>query len=156
MLQHFLSFGLWFNLTFPNAYYSPSGEFEINIVGIVTSNIHRDLMSPEINIRLWQTEILAPLMPMPKTSIDKNHSLIFSKDNIRRSRQPFVVDTITQSPREKILPHNHLRLRIFPLYGRHIPTPLLRRLYVCHRKLLSTFGFGHNGHNLIQCLGDFF
>lgn len=50
LLEYFLTFDLGFYLTFPNSDHIPSGKFEINIVSIVTGNIHRDLMPPKIKI----------------------------------------------------------------------------------------------------------
>ena len=132
MLENFFSFNFSPYITFPNAYNSPAGKFQINIVGIISGNIQCYLMPPKINIRFRHPEIFTPFMTMPKTSVNKNHRLIFLQNNIRRPWELSIINAKPETTREKILPHYHLRLRILPLYRRHIPAPLLRCLYVCH------------------------
>lgn len=106
--------------------------FQFRFVADITGNITLYLLFPELDIGLWQTEILATLMTMPKATVDENDSLVFWQNNIRGSRQFSDLNTETQTTREKILPHNHLRLRILPLNRSHIPTPLFSRFYVSH------------------------
>lgn len=98
---------------------------EIDIVGVVPGYIHRYLMLLEINVGFRQPKISAILMTMPEITIDKNDSLIFSKDNIRESRQLPVVDAIAQTAREKILTCDNLWLRIFSLNRHHTATSQL-------------------------------
>lgn len=97
------------------------------------------LFFPEFDIGFWQTEILAALMTMPKASVDKNDGLVFGQNNIRIARQLPDLNTKLQITREKILSHNHLRLRIFPLDSRHTSTPLLRCHYIHQESIMRIF-----------------
>ena len=65
-------------------------------------------------------------MAVPEASVDENDCLIFGQYYIRITRQLFDLNTEPQTTREKILPHNHLRLRILPLNSRHTAATLLR------------------------------
>lgn len=69
-------------------------------------------------------------MPMLEATIHKKHRLILWQNNVRCARQLSDLNTETQTTREKILPHNHLRLRILPFDSRHIATPVCGELYI--------------------------
>lgn len=69
---------------------------------------------------------------MPETSVDENDGLVLRQYNIRISRQFSDLNPIAQTAREKILPHNHLRLCILSLDSRHIPAPLFGCLNISH------------------------
>lgn len=107
---------------------------------------------PELDIGFWQTKILATIMSVPETSVDKNDSLVLWQNNIRCARQFSDLNTEPQTTGEKMLPHNHLRFRIFPLDSRHIPSPLFRCHYISHSILFGTIGIGHLIGDLIQGL----
>ena len=81
-------------------------------------------MFPEVYIRFWQSIILATLMSMPETTVDKHNCLVSLKHYVGRTGQFSIVDTIAQSSGEKILPNNHLRFGILSLYSRHATASL--------------------------------
>lgn len=91
-------------------------------------------------------------MTVLEASVDENDCLIFWQYYIRITRQLFDLNTEPQTTREKILPHNYLRLRILPLYRRHIATSLLGCLNISHNILFGTVGIRHLRGDLIQSL----
>ena len=114
-------------------------------------------MTPEINIGFRYPEILTSLMAMPEATVNKDNSPVFFQDYIRRPRQLPAVHAIPQPPGEKILPHNHLRLSILPLYSGHIPAPFLIRLYIRHSYLvLSRILYNVYTHIQVQRLGHLY
>lgn len=124
--------GLRTDLAFPYPDHSPAGELKVDSVGIVACHVHGNLVFPEVYVRLRQTEMAASLMAVPETAVDENDCPVFLEDNVGRSRQLPVVDAIAQTTGEKILPDDHLRLRILSLDGRHAAASLLRCHNVCH------------------------
>lgn len=124
--ESLVTFCFCLDVALPYAYHFPSGKTEINTVGIVAGYVHDYLVPPEVNVGFRQAIILATLVAMPETTVDKNNRLVFLQHNIRRSGQFTVVDTIAQTSGEKILPHNHLRLGVLSLDSRHTTAALLR------------------------------
>ncbi len=87
-------------VTFPDADYSPSKGFQHSFVPDIASDIAFNLFLPELDIGLWQPEILASLMTMPEATIHKNCRLILWQDNIRMPGS-FLTCTRKRRPREK-------------------------------------------------------
>ena len=88
---------------------------------------------PEISIIFWPYKILAPLMPMPKTPINKYNCFIFWKHNIRCSRQSPVIFTIAKTSGKQVLSHKCLWLGVFATDLRHIIATIFLGFDICHR-----------------------
>ena len=121
-----------FDFTLPYPDYSPSKGFQFSFVADISGNVAFNLFFPKFDIGFWQTEILAVLMTMPKSSVDENDGLVFRQNNIRLPWEFFDLNTKPQTTREKILPHNHLRLCILPLDCCHTAAPLLGGQHISH------------------------
>jgi hypothetical protein len=71
-------------------------------------------------------------MPMPKTSMYKNHGLVFGQHNVGLAGQIFHVQPVPEPVLMQKPPHQHLRLRILTPYPRHIITPRLLAMHIGH------------------------
>ena len=58
-------------------------------------------------------------MSVPETTVHEYYSLIFRKNNIRRTGQSFYVLPIPQTACKQIFPDYYFRVRLFPRYMRH-------------------------------------
>ncbi len=59
-------------------------------------------------------------MSMPEASVNKDTGPVFPQDQVGVSRQPFVVQSVSESPFPQPTAHNHLGLRILSPDGSHI------------------------------------
>lgn len=57
---------------------------------------------PKFRIVLRPHKIVTTLMPMPETTVYKDHSLIFGKNNIRFSWKPSVIFSVPESLRKQV------------------------------------------------------
>jgi hypothetical protein len=64
-------------------------------------------------------------MPMPKAPVDKDACSIFPQHQVRMPRQPFMIQSISETTLPQPTPHNHFWLRILIVNRRHILMPLL-------------------------------
>ena len=84
-----------------------------------------DFILPELGIRFRHHIIPAPFMSMPEASIHQNAGTILPEHNIRFSRQPWMIESIPESPSPQELPDKNLRFGILALDCRHIVMALL-------------------------------
>ena len=119
--QYLLPFR-WPQLTLPDGDAMPPHLSQSLLRLNITLLVPLDLRLPKLPIRIRYPT--APLMPMPKTSIHKDTSPVFSQHQIRMSRQSRRIKPISESPTPKPFPHNHLWLRILSSNRRHILVPL--------------------------------
>ena len=59
------------------------------------------------------------LMPVPKTSVNKNHDAVFAQYDIRSSRQPLYIFAVTVATGEEVTAHDPFRFRVLALDFRH-------------------------------------
>ena len=91
-----------------------------------------DLILPELSIRFRHHIILASFMSMPEASIHQNAGTILSEHNIRFSRQPWMIETISESPSPQELPDKNLRFGILASDCRHIMVALFYGHFIWH------------------------
>lgn len=65
----------------------PADSFQFSLAAGISGNVSLNLLFQELDIGLWQPEILAFLMTMPKTTVNENDGLILRQNNIRIARQ---------------------------------------------------------------------
>lgn len=65
----------------------PADSFQFSLAAGISGNVALNLLLQELDIGLWQPEILASLMTMPKTTVNENDGLILRQNNIRIARQ---------------------------------------------------------------------
>jgi len=58
-------------------------------------------------------------MSMPKTTMYKNNGLITAQDNIWRTRQFFIMQSITETTAMQITAHEHFRFCVIALDSSH-------------------------------------
>ncbi len=73
-------------------------------------------------------------MPMPEASMHKNDRFVFGKDNIRFSRQSFIVKFVAKPLRMQKPAYQHLRPGILRFYLLHIKATLFCCVYISHNK----------------------
>ena len=64
-------------------------------------------------------------MTMPETTVYKDASSVFTQNDIRMSRQTFMVQSVSESTFPQPLAHNQLQLRVLIVNRRHVLMPLL-------------------------------
>ena len=78
--NHFLKLAL------PDNDNIPSFGFQLTPDLLVTFLISGDLGRPESNVGLGHRIKLAPIVTVPKASVDKDNCMVLGKDNIRGAR----------------------------------------------------------------------
>ena len=86
----------------------------------VTLLVARDFPFPKTNVGLWHAEILAIVMSMPKTAIDKDDRAVFPKHDVGMTWQSWMVESVSVSSTEQEFPYNQLGLCVLAVYGCHI------------------------------------
>ena len=117
-------------LTFPHRDAMPSHWCKSLLFSQVTSLIAFYLCIPKICVSLWQHVILAVLVPMPETTVDKDYRTILAQHNIWMTRQTRVVQPIAKPSAEQVLPHQNLRLGTLTSYRWHTTMALLLGQFV--------------------------
>ena len=79
---------------------------------------------PEISSGFWCCGILAILMPVPEASVNKNHSFIFRKYNIRFSREPWIILSESKPAPEQAGTHLLFYCGVLSMDAGHIPASL--------------------------------
>ena len=72
-------------------------------------------------------------MPMPEASVYKDARPVLLQYKVRMSRQPLVIQSVSEPAFPKPSSHNQLRLRVFRPYCRHIIMTLLSSKSVHNR-----------------------
>ena len=89
--------------------------------------------------------ILATFMSMPEASIHQNAGAILPQYNIRFPRQPWMIESIPESPSPQELPDKNLRFGILALDCRHVIVALLYGHSIWHTLYLQSQGaFSHS------------
>ena len=73
---------------------------------------------------------------MPKASIHEDACPVLSQHKVWMSRQPLVIQSVSESTFPQPSSHNQLRLRVFRPYCHHIIMTLL-----CSKTIHNYFGF---------------
>ena len=125
----------WFQFTFPDDDGMPSHFCQPMQYLMVPLPVSPDLILPELGIRFRHHIILAPFMSMPEASIHQNAGTILSEHNIRFSRQPWMIEPISESPSPQKLPDKNLRFGILALDCRHVMVALFYGHFIWHHLL---------------------
>ena len=91
-----------------------------------------DLLHPEPGIRFRYHIILAPFMSVPEASVHQNAGAILPQHNIRFSRQPWMIEPISESPSPQKFPDKNLRFGILASDCRHIVVALFYGHFIWH------------------------
>ena len=90
-------------LTFPDNDYIPSFGFQTSPDFLVSFSVSCDLDLPKIRVGLRGLVILAILMTMPETPMNKDNGAILWENNVRRTRVSSVVCTVTEPKSPKCM-----------------------------------------------------
>lgn len=124
-----------FQFTFPDDDGMPSHFCQPMQHLMVPLPVSPDLILPELGIRFRHHIILASFMSMPEASIHQNAGTILSEHNIRFSRQPWMIEPISESPSPQELPDKNLRFGILALDCRHVIVALFYGHFIWHHLL---------------------
>lgn len=117
---------LGLQLTLPHGDAVPPHRGQFPLHPLVALDVPADFRLPELRVRFRQPEIPAFLMPVPEAAVDEDTCAVSAQHDVGTPRQPPVVQTVTEAVCEEIFPHNHLRLGVGGMYGRHVPVTLFR------------------------------
>lgn len=106
----------------------PSKHAQKEFFPSVTLTVSSYFLGPKHCIGLWQPELAAILMTVPKTAVDHNHSLVFSEYDIGLTRKAAYMESEPIPFCEKELSDKDFGLSVFPLYTCHALMTLVR----CH------------------------
>ncbi len=87
----------FFQLAFPDNDNEPPFCFQLTPYFLIPFLIPHDLDFPELRIGLGNSIVLTSFMAMPKAAMNKNHSAVLGKKNVRFTRKTFVIYPITES-----------------------------------------------------------
>jgi len=121
-----------FRLTLPNYRHAPSQPAEGLPVNSISCRVAFQFSHPPFPSASRRSAVFAPRMPVPETSVNKNHSFIFWQNYVGPPRQLFPMhsEPITHPVQHRS--HNHLRLGILPPNPAHVPTAPCFRQPVFH------------------------
>ena len=88
---------------------------------------------PKFRIVLRPHKIVTTLMPMPETTVYKDHSLIFGKNNIRFSWKPSVIFSVPESLRKQVFSDKFFWFSILSTDTGHIIASGFRRMDIGHK-----------------------
>jgi hypothetical protein len=106
-------------LTLPHDLHPPSFTFELTDVTCVSGYILAKLLQPKITASSRCICVLTPLVAMPKTTMNKNHSSILRQHQIGLPRQISDMESVPKSKRMQSPTQSHFGLRVLPTYPGH-------------------------------------
>ena len=86
---------LFAQFAFPHNHDFPSLCFKKRVVTQVSFPIGLDLLDPELAVALGLNISVAAFVAMPETSVHKDTSAVFCKNNVRTSRKALDVDSVS-------------------------------------------------------------
>lgn len=113
-----------FQFALPDNEYSPTLSDEGGDILFIAGSVFFYLFAPERGIGLGQNKKRTPLMPMPETTVDEYHTLVFWKDNVRAACQTPVIGPISEPFFEQEAPDEQFNLGILASNGSHDLTSL--------------------------------
>jgi hypothetical protein len=100
---------------------------------LISFPILSKLFFPEQTVGFGKHKILTTLMGMPKTSIDKNDSVILGKYNIGFPHQTLVIDPESESMTKQVTSHQELAPGVLRLDTCHDLAALGKGKTITHR-----------------------
>lgn len=91
-----------FQLAFPNDDDAPALGLQLPPGLMVAFLVPCDLRRPEVRVGLGNRVVLAPLVAMPETAVNKDDSVVFGKDDVGGAGEKFIVYSIA----EPLMPEN--------------------------------------------------
>ncbi len=136
--------GISLNVTLPHHDDTPTGPPQCNAVSLVTKYVSRELFRPKSFSRLGHRRRLAPLVPVPETTVNKYHGTILWQHDVGPPRQ---VTAMKHEPKTRAMqhgPNDQFRLGVRGSNPRHDHRTFGFRPYI-HRitSVLSLQGLEH-------------
>ena len=98
----------------------------------IALNVGAYFLFPKFRIILRPHKIVTTFMPMPETTVYKDHSLIFGKNNIWFSWKPSVIFSISESLRKQVFSDKFFWFSILSTNTGHIIASGFRRMDIGH------------------------
>ena len=109
-------------------------DFGTSRIGIASSDEAGEFAFPKFSSSLRHF-VVAALMQMPETAMDKDYGAVLGKYKVRLARQPLVMKDITKALGVQASSYNHFRLGILAADARHHPASDLGRNDISHKPL---------------------
>ena len=103
-------------MAFPHCDAMPAHCGKLVLLIYIASAVTFYLGSPELRVALRYRIVFAAFMPVPEATVDEDDSPVFAQDNVRMTRQTWVVQPIAEPSAEQESPHQQLRLGVLPPY----------------------------------------
>ena len=129
---------LWLKLTLPDGYHPPTHVTKAVGINSVTVAVALNLVAPKLQIGVWQSEVAAIAVAMPKTAIYVYNRVIAVKHNVGRAWQTPHVQAIAVAMSPQPPAHNHFWLGVGTAYVAHAIVPLLWSHLVRHGFAVSS------------------
>ena len=120
---------------FPDRDDRPCERVETLGVELVPGDVPRYLRPPEIDMGLGHDIFGAPPVPMPEAPVDEDDRPVLRQHQIRRPRQPPVIEPIPISPPPQLAPHDPFGRRVPGTNARHALVPLGRGEGIGHMQI---------------------
>ena len=98
----------------------------------IALNVGAYFLFPKFRIVLRPHKIVTTLMPMPETTVYKDHRLIFGKNNIRFSWKTSVIFSVSESLRKQVFSDKFFWFSILSTNTGHIIASGFRRMDIGH------------------------
>lgn len=123
---------VFFQLALPYRNPVPAHLREFQLHFDVSPTVSVNLRFPEVNIRPRHYKRFAALMSMPETSVYENAGSIFPQHNIWFSRQPRMIEPVSETIVPQVFTHDNLRLGILSMNRCHAMMSLFWSQWVGH------------------------
>jgi hypothetical protein len=113
------------NLAFPNHNDIPTLRAQFSADNFITFNICNKLFLPKVHTRFGRVTKFAPLMAMPKTSMNKDRSAMFNQNYVRLAEDVLpAIQAKTKSHLMQQAPHSTFWRRVARFNSRHVPASM--------------------------------
>lgn len=125
------SYILFFKTTLPNGHHPPAGFQQLSYFPTVPFSVSFDLRNPEFGSGCRKTAETAT-MPVPETTVDKDHGPARRKDQVRSTWKGFDVQPVPITSCMEKPPNEHLRFRVTSFHAGHETTAFFWGQFVGH------------------------
>lgn len=117
-------------LTLPDNKHTPAKTLQLLCHALIPFFVALYFCLPEVDVASRHPETGTAFMPVPETSVDKNHRPVLWEHHIRMSGKTSVILPVPESHVKQILPYKDLRLGVLSVNLGHVVMALLRRKFI--------------------------
>ena len=106
-------------LALPDHEHGPPRTLEFEKIALISHDVTRELVQPELLPLCWRRRISAKRMPMPEASVHENHDMSGRENQVRTTRKTTVMKPKAQSCGMEVAADPKLRARVLAANARH-------------------------------------